>query len=81
MFLSLHSRLGPLAFLLFALLAAAAGLWVYAVVPETAGRTLQEVQALLALRAARGSRGRQGENQGLLAPGAARSDGAAVLGA
>lgn len=75
-FLSLHSWLGPLAFLLFAAVVAAAGIWVYAVVPETAGRTLQEIQALLALRAARGSRGgAQQEQQGLLPPGAALSDG------
>lgn len=75
-FLSLHSWLGPAAFLLFSAVAAAAGLWVYSVVPETAGRTLQEIQALLVLRAARGSRGgAQQERQGLLPPGAALSDG------
>lgn len=80
LFLSLHTWLGPFAFLLFSALAAIAGLWVHAVVPETAGRTLQEVQALLALRAARGSRGDGGaraqqERQGLLPAGAALSDG------
>lgn len=47
-FLSIHSALGPWAFLLFALLAAAAGLHVAVAVPETKGRTLQEVQQLLA---------------------------------
>lgn len=47
-FLSLHGLLGPWAFLLFAAIAAAAGLFVAAFVPETKGRTLPEVQALLA---------------------------------
>lgn len=78
LFLSLHAWLGPFAFLLFAALAATAGLWVYAVVPETAGKTLQEVQALLALRVTAGSRGGRWpaqERQGLLPPGAALSDG------
>ncbi|PSC70824.1 inositol transporter 2 isoform B [Micractinium conductrix] len=56
LFLTLHNLLGPFVFLLFALLAAAAGLYVAAVLPETRGRTLQEVQSLLALRAAPGSR-------------------------
>lgn len=41
LFLSLHSWIGPWVFLVFALLAAAAGLYVAAVVPETKGRTLE----------------------------------------
>lgn len=112
-FLSLHNALGPFAFVIFAALAAAAGLYVAAVVPETrggaggapcaaaqppalqaglsdaqpcgflwpspcrAGKTLQEIQALLALRCAPGSRGRPQpprERQGLLPPGAVASD-------
>ena len=80
LFLTLHGWLGPLVFLLFALVAAAAGLYVAAVVPETKGRTLQEIQTLLALRVAPGSRGgrrRQEEARGLLPPGAPRSDAAA----
>jgi hypothetical protein len=81
LFLTLHGWLGPLVFLLFALVAAAAGLYVAAVVPETKGRTLQEIQTLLALRVAPGSRGgrrrRQGEARGLLPPGVPRSDAAA----
>lgn len=81
LFLSLHRWLGPFAFLLFAGLAAVAGLYVAAVVPETRGKTLQEIQALLALRVAPGSRGRraapqqQGDRHGLLPPGAPLSDG------
>ena len=53
LFLTLHNLLGPFVFLLFALLAAAAGLYVAAVLPETRGRTLQEVQ--VAAGAARGA--------------------------
>lgn len=64
-----------------------AGLFVAAVVPETRGKTLQEVQALLALRAAPGSAPRRGwwpwrrpaaqqERRTLLPAGAALSDGA-----
>ena len=76
-FLSLHAVLGAGAFVLFALLATAAGLYVAAVVPETRGKTLQEVRALLALRVAPGSRGRRrgaADHAGLLPPGAVRSD-------
>ena len=86
LFLSLHGWLGPLVFLLFALVAAAAGLYVAAIVPETKGRTLQEIQALLALRVVPGSRqggwrqrrrgrgGRQEQALGLLPAGVQRSD-------
>lgn len=79
LFLSLHRWLGPFAFLLFACLAAAAGLYVAAVVPETRGKTLQEIQSLLALRVAPGSRGRRAAAQpsdrhGLLPPGVPLSD-------
>lgn len=41
LFLTLHSLLGAFVFVLFALLAAAAGLYVAAVVPETKGRRLE----------------------------------------
>lgn len=41
LFLTLHSLLGAFVFALFALLAAAAGLYVVAVVPETKGRRLE----------------------------------------
>ncbi|KAL4420816.1 hypothetical protein ABPG75_010472 [Micractinium tetrahymenae] len=41
LFLTLHSLLGAFVFVLFALLAAAAGLYVVAVVPETKGRRLE----------------------------------------
>lgn len=46
-FLSLHSWLGPAAFLVFASVAAAGGVYVYRVLPETRGATLAEVQQLL----------------------------------
>lgn len=79
LFLSLHAWLGPFAFLLFACLAGVAGLYVAAVVPETRGKTLQEIQSLLALRVAPGSRGRRptpqpGDRHGLLPPGVPLSD-------
>jgi hypothetical protein len=87
-FLTLHDWLGPAVFLIYAALAAAAGLYVAAVVPETKGRSLQEVQALLALRCAPGSRRRgwwrlrrrgRGEQQaGLLPVGEMRSDAAGL---
>lgn len=83
-FLTLHDWLGPAVFLMYAALAAAAGLYVAAVVPETKGRSLQEVQALLALRCAPGSRrrgwwpprrgGREEQRAGLLPVGAVLSD-------
>jgi hypothetical protein len=87
LFLTLHGWLGPFVFLIFAGLAATAGLYVAAVVPETKGKSLQEVQALLSLRCAPGSRrsrrswwwwprarGRE-ERHGLLPTGAVLSDG------
>lgn len=43
LFLTLHSLLGAFVFVLFALLAAAAGLYVAAVVPETKGRRLESM--------------------------------------
>lgn len=46
-FLSLHSLLGSGAFLVFAAIAAAGGVYVYMVLPETRGATLAEVQQLL----------------------------------
>jgi Sugar (and other) transporter len=50
MFLSLHSWLGPFVFGLYGIIAIAAAVYVYVAVPETNGRTLQEVQAVLASR-------------------------------
>ena len=49
LFLSYHSWMGAFSFLLYACIAAAAALYVIMVVPETKGRTLQEVQDMLAL--------------------------------
>ena len=46
-FLSLHSLLGAGAFLVFAIIAAAGGMYVYRVLPETRGVALAEVQHLL----------------------------------
>ena len=46
-FLSLHSWLGYGSFLVFAAIAFAGGIYCAMVVPETKGRTLAEVQALL----------------------------------
>lgn len=46
-FLSLHSWLGAGAFGVFAVVAAAGGLYVARAVPETKGRTLEEIQKLL----------------------------------
>ncbi len=47
-FLSLHSWLGYGSFLVFAAIAFVGGIYCAVVVPETKGRTLAEVQALLA---------------------------------
>ena len=47
-FLSLHSWLGYGSFLVFGAIALAGGVYCALVVPETKGRTLAEVQALLA---------------------------------
>lgn len=57
MFLSLHSLLGPFAFLLYSLVALASAGYVYNAVPETNGRSLPEVQALLAGRSLAGAPG------------------------
>ena len=46
-FLSLHDLLGASTFLVFAAVAAAGGLYVFRVLPETRGATLAEVQQLL----------------------------------
>jgi hypothetical protein len=48
LFLSIHSWLGPVAFLGYAAIAAGSGFYVAAYVPETKGKTLMEVQQLLA---------------------------------
>ncbi|KFM28133.1 Myo-inositol transporter 2 [Auxenochlorella protothecoides] len=48
LFLSLRDWLGPGAFAMYACIAAAGGVYVMAKVPETSGRTLEEIQALLA---------------------------------
>jgi MFS family permease len=48
-FLAVHAALGPGAFGVYALIAAAAAAYVAAAVPETKGKTLLEVQALLAV--------------------------------
>jgi hypothetical protein len=83
LFLTLHDWLGPVVFFVFAAVAAVAGLYVAGVVPETRGKSLQEVQALLSLRCASGSRSRGwwwkrgpgvGEQRGLLPAGAVLSD-------
>lgn len=50
LFLSFHTWMGPLAFLLYACIALAAAVYVAVAVPETKGRTLQEVQDMLAGR-------------------------------
>ncbi|PNG62318.1 Solute carrier family 2, facilitated glucose transporter member 7, partial [Tetrabaena socialis] len=47
-FLSLEDAMGPYVFLLFAALSLAAAAFVALKLPETKGRTLAEVQALLA---------------------------------
>ena len=49
-FLSLHTALGAASFLLFGGIAAAGGIFVYFMVPETKGKTLAEVQALLGIQ-------------------------------
>lgn len=46
-FLSLYEACGPWAFVIFAAVAAAGAGFVWACIPETAGRTLLEVQELL----------------------------------
>ena len=48
-FLSIHSALGAGAFLLFGAIAAAGGVYCWAALPETKGRSLAEVQALLSV--------------------------------
>ncbi|KAL4517815.1 hypothetical protein Ndes2526B_g02211 [Nannochloris sp. 'desiccata'] len=47
-FLSFHSWMGPFAFGLYGIIAAAAAVYVYFAVPETKGRNLLEVQEVLA---------------------------------
>jgi hypothetical protein len=47
-FLSLETKLGGGAFVVFAVLAALSGVYVVICLPETKGRSLPEVQALLA---------------------------------
>jgi MFS family permease len=47
LFLTIHKGLGAFSFLLYALIALAAAIYVAMVVPETKGRTLQEVQNIL----------------------------------
>ncbi len=48
-FLSIHSALGAGSFLVFGAVAAAGGVYCWAALPETKGRSLAEVQALLAV--------------------------------
>lgn len=48
-FLSVHSVLGAGSFLVFGAVAAAGGVYCWAALPETKGRSLAEVQALLAV--------------------------------
>lgn len=48
LFLTLYAALGAFSFALYALIAALGGLFVALAVPETAGRTLEQVQELLA---------------------------------
>ena len=48
-FLSIHSALGAGTFLLFGAIAAAGGVYCWAALPETKGRSLAEVQALLSV--------------------------------
>lgn len=55
--------LGPWAFLLFSGIALASGAFVAAFVPETKGRTLQEVQALLAGAGGGGGRRRPRDSE------------------
>eukprot|EP00899_Mesostigma_viride_P018029 jgi/Mesvir1/26227/Mv02404-RA.1 len=47
LFLTIHRALHPYGFLVFAAVAAVGGLYVHAAMPETKGRTLEEIQALL----------------------------------
>ena len=49
-FLSLHTALGAASFLIFGGIAAGGGIFVYFMVPETKGKTLAEVQALLGIQ-------------------------------
>ncbi|GLC66745.1 hypothetical protein PLESTF_000469900 [Pleodorina starrii] len=60
-FLSLHDLMGPHTFLLFAALCLAAAAYVAVLLPETKGRTLAEVQALLAAAGGRGNAGEAAE--------------------
>ena len=53
LFLTLHDAMGPFVFLLYAGIAASAAVYVAAAVPETKGKTLQEVQEVLARRTRR----------------------------
>lgn len=46
-FLTLHRAMGPLVFGLYALIAVCSGVYVCAFVPETKGRTLQDVQSMM----------------------------------
>lgn len=46
-FLALHRWFGAFAFVLFGVVSAAGGVYVYRNVPETKGKQLQEVQALV----------------------------------
>lgn len=46
-FLTLHGALGPISFVIYAVIAVLGGVYVAAAVPETKGKTLLEVQELL----------------------------------
>ena len=60
LFLSIHTWMGPWAFLLYSCIALASAVYVAVAVPETKGKTLQEVQDMLAGRR-RQTRWRGGE--------------------
>lgn len=47
-FIPMHRWFGPASFLVFAAISAAGGVYVFRNVPETKGKTLTEVQALMA---------------------------------
>lgn len=46
-FLSLNSALGPFSFLIYSSIACISGIYVFLYVPETKGRTLQDIQDIL----------------------------------
>lgn len=73
LFLAMHAALGPFVFLVYSLIAAAAAAYVFVAVPETKGKTLAEVQALLAVAPRQGQRRADREREALVPAGSVHS--------